>query len=407
MRIVVAGALANKPEYGGEAWVRMAWVMGLKRLGADVLFVEELDLEERNAVEPLAAPATPHVCFFRTVAADFGLLDASALITPRGDDIAGVPMAAALDFASHADLLVNISGHLRNPSLFAAVKRRAYIDLEPGYTQAWHAAGIGDLRLHAHDAHFSVGLNVGSEVCPVPLRGIRWTPVLPPVVLDEWPATDIPNPLRFSTVASWSGTHGRVTQGGRKRGLKLHEFRKVADLPRRTGLPMEIALEVQPEDHQERAVMHGRGWSIVDPREVASTPRSFREYIQASSAELSAAQSIYVGTTSGWFSDRSACYLAAGRPVVVQHTGFARKLPVGEGILPYRTVDGAEDAVRSVMLAPDRHGRAAREIAEAYFDSDKVLAEFLDRALPTRRPRSIARGRRDTVDSTSPKHHSR
>jgi hypothetical protein len=389
VRIVVAGALANKPGYGGEVWVRLAWVRGLQALGARVLFVEELDVGEQDSA---SGPSDTHqgVRFFQEVCDAFGLRDSAALITADGRHVSGLPMGAVSDFAADAEVLVNISGHLTNPAIFTAVRRRAYVDLDPGFTHFWHAAGIADLRLDAHDVHFTVGTNVGTARCDLPTSGIRWIPVLQPVLLDEWPVEDPVEELRFTTVASWRGAYGPLSHGGRSYGLKVHEFRKLADLPRRVPFPFEIALDLHPADERDRRLMESRGWTLVDPRLMAGTPQRFRAYVANSGAEFSVAQGIYVETASGWFSDRSARYLAAGRPVVVQDTGFGHTLPTGEGILTYRTMRDAEAAVRSVSLDRPRHARAARQIAEAYFDARKVLAAFLDRALPRRRPRGVA-----------------
>jgi len=384
VRIVVAGALANKPWYGGEAWVRLGWVLGFKALGARVLFVEEIDTASAGGrASPACRP--PGVRFFEEVCKRFGLADHSALLSTDGKAVAGLPVGAVLDFAADADLLVNISGHLSNPDIFSAARRRAYVDLDPGYTQFWHAAGVGGLRLEAHDTHFSVGLNLGSPSCAVPTSGISWIPTLPPVLLSEWPLAPPVQEPRFTTVASWRGAHGPVLHGGRSYGLKVHEFRKLVTLPRRVPARLEIALDLHSADAHDGHLMREHGWHLTDPRAAAGTPEAFRLYVRRSSAEFSVAQGIYVETACGWFSDRSAHYLAAGRPVVVQDTGFGTSLPVGEGILAFRSLDDAEHAVRAAAKDPGGHARAARQIAEERFDSQKVLSTFLERAIQPRR----------------------
>lgn len=395
VRIVVAGALASKPSYGGEAWVRLTWALGLRALGAHVLFLEHIDQDAR----PHPAGAHEGVAFFRRVCRAFGLEGSAALIG-RGDRVlAGAPLTEVLDFATGADLLVNLSGHLRYPAVFDAVRRRAYVDLDPGYTQFWHAAGVDGLRLAEHDVHFTVGLNVGREGCGVPTGGFSWIPTLPPVLLAEWPAAPPARAPRFTTVASWRGAYGPVVHGGRSYGLKVHQFRAVADLPRRAPYPFEIALDMHPADARDRRLMERHGWTLVDPRRTAATPEAFREYVRGSGAEFSVAQGIYVETASGWFSDRSAHYLAAGRPVVVQDTGIGRTLPLGEGVLSFRTVDEAAAAARAVAEDPRRHEGAARQIAEHHLDARIVLARFLDRALPASRPSARPTRRRTVVVS--------
>ena len=372
LRIVVAGALANKPGYGGEAWVRLDWVRGLTALGADVRFVEEL------------APGADRVrgaAFFADVCARFALTDRCSLFTPDGAWVAGLPPEAVADFASGADLLVNISGNLAWAPVFQGPRRRAYIDLDPGFTQFWHASRTPVRGLDRHQLHFTVGESIGTSGCPVPTGWIRWLPLRQPVVLDDWATSARPEHPRFTTVASWRGAYGGVEFEGRRYGLKVHEFRRFAWLPQALPLPAEIALDIHPADEPDRLLLEGAGWRLEDPARVASTPERFRDYVRGSAAELSVAQGIYVETRCGWFSDRSARYLAAGRPVVVQDTGFGRHLPVGEGLLSFRTHEEALAAARDVAGDPARHGRAARQIAEQCFDARVVLTGFLERAL--------------------------
>jgi hypothetical protein len=372
LRVVVAGALANKPGYGGEAWVRLAWVHGLAALGADVMFVEEL------------APSADRVrgeTFFRAVDSRWGLGTRSALITADGQAVTGAAPEVAADFANGADLLVNISGNLRWAPVFEAVRRRVYVDLDPGFTQFWHAMGVAIPGLERHDLHFTVGESIGTASCTVPTGRIRWLPVRQPVMLEQWPAVAIPDDPRFTTVASWRGGFGAIEFGGRRYGLKAHEFRRFIGLPQTLPLPAEIALDIHPADNADRERLVDNGWRLVDPAVVAGSPEAFRDYVSGSAAELSVAQGVYVDTRCGWFSDRSARYLAAGRPVIVQDTGFGRQLPVGEGLFAFRTPDEAVAAAREVAHDLAAHGRAARRIASEYFDARVVLSEFLERAL--------------------------
>ncbi|HZD04132.1 MAG TPA: hypothetical protein VE173_04415, partial [Longimicrobiales bacterium] len=398
MRIVVAGALANKPGYGGEAWVRLAWARGLAALGAEVVFVEALADPRGWRRGPGGPPGSdPRVRFFNEVCAAWGLAGRAALITPEGKALAGMSPAELLDFATGADLLVNISGHLRFPPLVRGVQRRAYVDLDPGYTQFWHASGQGALGLEAHEVHFTVGGNVGTAVCPVPAGGFRWIPIRQPVLLDHWPVVGPPAAIRFTTVASWRGAFGTVELDGRSYGPKAHQFRRFADLPSRVPASLEVALDIHPADGADRRLLEEKGWTLVDPRRVAGSPGAFREYVWGSGAELSVAQGVYVDTCSGWFSDRSARYLATGRPVVVQDTGVGRSLPAGEGLLCFGTVEEAADAAREVLRNYDRHHRGARRLAEAFFDARAVLSGFLEEALaprPVFRQTVRSRGRR-------------
>lgn len=376
--VVVAGALANKPGNGGEAWVRMSWATGLRRMGFDVCFVEQID--EAVCVDASGTPASVgrsvNLTWFRDVTARFGLTGAAALLTADGTPVCGLTEAALLGRVEQAALLVNISGHLTVERLLQRVGRKAYIDIDPGFTQYWHADGTAPLL--PHDAYFTIGENIGRSGCPIPSGGISWHPIRQPVVLAAWPAHPVDVLDRFTTVATWRGPYGPVIHDGRTYGLKLHQFRRFIELPRLADAAFEIALAIHPADAADRSRLEDHGWRLVDPRAVAGDPDAFRTYVQASGAEFSVAQGIYVDTDSGWFSDRTARYLASGRPALVQATGFSRNLPVGEGLVAFRTVAEAVAGADAIVADYERHSRAARELAETYFAHDVVLGRMLD-----------------------------
>jgi hypothetical protein len=284
------------------------------------------------------------------------------------------------EIAAGADLLVNISGHLDLEPLMSVLRRKAYVDLDPGFTQFWHAAGNPGARLAGHDLYFTVGENIGAADCAVPTDGIEWRPVPPPVLLNEWPAASGGDPSRFTTIGSWRGAFGPVEHGGTTYGLKVHEFRKVMELPERIPAVFELALDIHPGDSADREALESHGWRLVDPRPVSADPDRFRAYVSGSGAEFSVAQGVYVETATGWFSDRTVRYLAAGKPALVQDTGFSRNYPTGEGLVPFATLDEAAEGARRIASDYETHARAARELAEQYFDSDKVLTRFLDEA---------------------------
>ena len=365
-RVIVSGAIANKAGQGGEAWVRLNWVLGLRRLGFDVLFVEQL-----NA----GAPETG-VDFFRATMQRHGLLESSALIGD-GRTLCGIDLPRVLEFAAGADALINISGHLTLDAVFERIARRVYVDIDPGFTQIWHAQGATGLGIARHNFHFTIGENIGTPGCPIPTSGIHWRKTRPPVVLDEWPAVAGAAFDRFTTIANWRGSYGPLEFDGRTYGLKVHEFRKFIGMPQRTGLPFEIALGIHPADHKDRSALETAGWRITDPVAAAGSADAFRGYVRSSGAEFSVAQGVYVHTASGWFSDRTAAYLASGRPALVQDTGFGRNLPSGEGLLTFSTMDGAIDGTQAIILDYARHSRAARAIAEECFDSGKVLGRLM------------------------------
>lgn len=372
-RVVVAGALANKPGNAGEAWVRTNWVRGLLRLGLDVRFVEVLSPTAWGA----AAPGC--IEWSAGMLERFDLVERSVLLDGDADGpalLAGDRRTFA-DVLAGADLLVNISGHLGAGPLLDACARRAYVDLDPGYTQIWHAQGA-DVGVSLHDVHFSVGLNLGGAGCTIPLNGTRWLPVLPPVLLDEWtpaPGTELD---RFTTVASWRGGYGVLEHDGTRYGSKAHQFRALASLPTLVGVPLEIALDIHPDDGADQRLLVEGGWRLVDPQAAAGDPDRYRDYLRGSGAELSVAQGAYVATRSGWFSDRTAHYLAAGRPALVQDTGSP--LPPHAGVLGFSSMGDA--ARRAAQLGATYEGRraAARSWAEQHLDAGVVLARLLEQA---------------------------
>jgi len=376
--VVVAGAIANKLRNGGEAWVRLSWVEGFERLGCRVVFAEQIASDScvGEDGEPASFAQSANRRYFVEVMESFGLLDRSTLICTDTGEAVGMGAAELGDLAGEADLLVNISGHLRLPEVTPRFRRRAYVDLDPGFTQIWHVQGA-DLGVDAHDSHFTVGENIGRPGCEIPTGGFEWRAMPPPVVIERWPVCETPDAGRFTTVAGWRGAFGRVEHDGRSYGLKVHEFRKVIDLPRRVPLTFELALDIHPGDHRDRAALEDAGWRLVDPRAASRGPFEFRDYVQGSAAEFSVAQGIYVETASGWFSDRTVRYLASGRPALVQDTGFSSNYPATEGLVAFNSLDDAVRQAQRIAADPPGHGAAARALAEERFDSDTVLRRLL------------------------------
>lgn len=380
--LVVSGAIANKHVNAGNAWVMLSWILGLRRLGFDVWFVEQID--EATCVDAAGAPTafaqSENRRYFEQVVECFGLSERASLLYEGGRAVSGVALDELLAVAEEARLLVNVSGHLDLEPLMQRLRRKAYVDLDPGYTQFWHADGTGGARLEGHDVYFTVGENIGRPECGIPTCGLDWKAVRPPAVLDEWPVAAGGDQGRFTTIAAWRGAFGPVYFDGRTYSLKVHEFRKVIELPRRSQQRFEIALDIHPGDDRDREALESNGWTLVDPRVTVPGPLEFRDYVQRSGAEFSVAQGIYVETRSGWFSDRTVRYLASGRPVLVQDTGFSANLPVGEGLLAFTDLDGAVQGAERIAADYEHHRRAARAVAEAHFDSDTVLSRFLEEA---------------------------
>ncbi|MEA2311569.1 MAG: hypothetical protein QOE28_1537 [Solirubrobacteraceae bacterium] len=373
-RVLVSGAVANKHRHGGSAWVRLSWAEALARLGFEVTFAEELD--PRHAVDAAGDPCAPrdsaNAAAFERAMAAAGLTGA---LLCGGESVAGITRAELLDRAGGAALLVNLSGHLRDSALLRLARRRAFVDLDPGYTQVWMAQGR-DAGAAGHDDYFTVGANVGTARCPLPDAGVRWHAVRQPVVLERWPVATAAF-SRFTTVGSWRGAFGPLEWDGRRYGVKAHEFRPLADVPRRSGLPFEAVLDLHPADAADGDRLRAGGWRLRPPADTAG-PGAFADYVRGSGAEFSAAQGVYVHTRSGWCSDRTVRYLASGRPALVQDTGQADTLPVGEGLLTFSTPEEAVVRAGELVAGHARHAAAARRLAETYFSPAAALLPLLE-----------------------------
>lgn len=363
LRVVVAGMVAGVPGQGGAAWAVLQWVLGLRALGHDVLLVEPVDT------------LTGASCRYRTQVAAAGDLAGRVVLVTPGRQTAGMAYADVAAFSATADVVLDIAGMLRDPELLEPAPVRAYLDLDPAFTQLWQAVDGVDMGFAGHSHFLTVGLAVGSEQCTVPTCGRTWIPTLPPVVLDRWPRAGGAGDA-WTTVANWRG-YGSVWAGGQRYGQKAHSWRTVMDLPARTRAPLHPALAVHPDEVDDLAALRAHGWQWVDPADVAATPASYRAFVQRSAGELGIAKEGYVVSGSGWFSDRSACYLASGRPVVAQDTGFSAYLPTGAGLFAFSDAAEAADALAQVEHAPRRHAVAARRLAEDALDARVVVSRAL------------------------------
>ena len=307
--------------------------------------------------------------------ADFGLTDRYCVIYNRGERYFGKSEAELHDLIGRTDLLLNISGHLPADCPLASIPRRAYVDVDPGFTQIW--AQQRDIGLARHDLFFTVGQNVGTNSFRILSDGIDWNPMLPPANLDEWPCRIDERCTRFSTIADWRCSQEAVC-GEEYYAGKRKEFLRFLQLPRDSEQRIELALCISPEDCEDIELLVGNEWGILDPYLYAADPMSYREFIQTCRAEFSVAKHGYVKSNSGWISDRTACFLASGKPALVQSTGFESHIPTGRGLLTFRTIDEAMAGLREINANYLDHCRAARRLAEEYFDSSIVLSNVLD-----------------------------
>jgi hypothetical protein len=357
--------IAGTPHHGGATWAVLQYLLGLRRLGFDPYFVEPVDHVADDAVR-----------YADHVMSSVGLDDRWALLGPDGST-AGMDRGRLTAAVHRADLLLNVSGLLADEEILAGVPVRVYLDLDPGFVQLWHASGI-DMRFDGHTHFVTLADTIGEPSCPIPSCDRTWLATLPPVVLDEWPMAGPVVHRAFTTVGHWRG-YGSIDYGGIRYGQKAHSLRPMIDVPDRSAARFVLALGIHPDEEPDLAALAAHGWTLLDPFEVAATPADYRSFVQGSLAEFGLTKHGYVISGAGWFSDRSACYLASGRPVVAQHTGFDRRLPTGEGMFACRSGDEVVSAVEDVLADYERHRTCARAIAEEHLDSDRVLGALLSR----------------------------
>ena len=333
-------------------------------------------VDEHGRSVPLAESV--NLRFLAGVMDRVGLGDRWTLLYDAGREVAGRPHAEAVERARRSLLLLNVMGYLDDEDVLAAAPLRVFLDIDPGFGQMWHALDLAR-PFEGHDRHVTVGGNVGRPGCAVPTCGLDWIGVLPPVELSEWPVAAEPADRRFTSIVSWRGPFGPIEYEGRTYGLRVHEFRKYLDLPQRTGATFELALDIDDADEADRTRLVEHGWRLADPLGAAGDPWRYRGYVQGSAAELMIAKNLYVDTRSGWFSDRTACYLASGRPALVQDTGLGDLLPLGEGLLAFSSPEEAAEGVARIQAEPARHARAARALAEEHLAAERVLPALLAR----------------------------
>lgn len=376
--IVFAGSLAQKPHQGGHTWVFLQYLLGFRRLGWDVLFLDRLESE--MCVDASGAPCpveeSTNLRYLRDVMRAFALEDAFSVACDKGERFIGLSREEVLARVRRAATLINVMGFFSDAEILAAARHRVFFDIDPGFGQMWRELGLHD-PYHGYDRYVTVGENVGRPCCAVPTCGIAWTATRQPIVLEHWPPSAPAPESRFTSIGAWRGPYGPIEYDGRTYGLRAHEFRKFMPLPSLTRESFEVALDIHAAETSDLALLSKGGWRLVEPTKIAHSPEAYRAYIAASKAEFMVAKNMYVQSNSGWFSDRSICYLASGKPVLAEDTGLAGLYPLGRGLLVFSTLEEAVAGVEEIAGSYERHCRAAREIAEEYFDSDTVLARLL------------------------------
>jgi len=351
-------------------------VLGLARLGHEVVLVDPVP---PGSISPEGASlgGSENAAYFRRVIEEFELEHAAFLLEGTQETV-GLSYPELRRRAGSADVLLNINGLLADEELLAEIPARVYLDIDAGFNQLWHATQGIDRGFAGHTHHFTIGQGIGEAWSPVPTCGIEWEKTIQPVVLSEWPVADGIREDALTTVGNWRG-YGSFEHDGVFYGQKAHSLRELIELPTRTGERFMLALAIHPEEKKDLDALARYGWGLVDPASVAATPGAYRSFIQGSKAEFGLVKQGCIAAPCGWFSDRSACYLASGRPVIAQETGFSRYLPTGEGLFAFATEDEALAAIEEIRSDYGRHAAAARAIAEEHFDSDRVLARLLDR----------------------------
>ena len=364
----------------GVAWQAIHYLVGLQQLGYDVWYIEDGGV---NPYDPRAASVMMNcnynVAYLRRAMESHGLAGRWAYWDAINDAWHGMPRDRVRQLYARADGLINLCGATRLREEHLACPVRIMVDTDPVYQQIKYAKADQAARayLDAHTHFFSYGENLGAADCPVPLAGIAWRPTRPPVVPALWPeAADTPR--CFTSVATWENKGKDIEfEGSRYVWSKHLNFLKYLDLPRRRTETC-FSLAMDPADAAVRERVEGAGWRLVDPVPISAGMAAYRDFVIGSRGEFTVAKDIYVRPNSGWFSDRSVCYLAAGRPVVTMRTGFSKFYPVGRGLFEFSSADEALAGIDAVAADYRGHSRAARALALEYFAADRVLAAVME-----------------------------
>lgn len=397
LRLVVVGTMASNP-YAGMAWMHMQIAAGLRRLGHDAYYFETTSNWPYDPVrERKVADADYAVPYLSDIVKRFGMEHRWAYRRSYSDkEWSGMPRTKAEDLLSSADAVFNVAGATRFAEESLAVGRLIYLGTDPVYHEVTYAAEDPETRsiIDEHDDCVTYGENIGRDTCPIPPLPRLRARLRQPVLMDFWQTERLPR-SEFTTVANWKQEGREVCfRGEEYHWSKHHEFLKFVELPRRIPVSIELAMNLArpdtirygrgeplrawglPEDAYH--LLESHGWRLTDARSFTTDPWTYRDYVCNSRGEFTVARDLNVRLRSGWFSERSACYLAAGRPVITQDTGFGAVLPVGEGLFPFNTEQDVLSAFDAVLSDYQRHSRAARAIAWEFFRAETVLSRLLE-----------------------------
>jgi len=376
--VIAPYSVADFPEGGGHFWVYMQYVLGFRQLGCEVYWLEALHNMVGDGQEAALPP-------FRARMRRHGLEGKCILYAAPSNEPMPEAPTEYLDMSrdeaeavfEKADLLLNFH-YAISPGLLARFRRTALVDIDPGLLQFWISRG--QLRVPRHDCYFTTGETVGRPDTKIPDCGLPWVPIRPPVSLEHWPYVFDPRCESFTTVSNWDADDWIVDEHEVYENTKRVAFLEFADLPGLTNQPVELALYLRHErDFAEQRDLESRGWRIRHTRETSGTPETYQRYIQQSRGEFSCAKRSCREFQNAWISDRTLCYLASGKPVVVQDTGPSAFLPSGEGMFRFNTALQAAQAFDAINGDYESHCRAARRLAETHFDAKQVVATILNR----------------------------
>ncbi len=383
MKIVVAGYIVGYP-LGGMTWHHLNYLLGFASMGHEVIFYEDSGkwLQPYNpATNACDGDPTYGINYLNATFAAEGLKAKWCYHSELLNRYFGLTREEWLDAVRDADALICVSGVTPWRDEFSLARRTCVIDTDPVFTQLRlrnDESFLSYYKLFSRVATF--GTLIGRPGCPLPTAGLEWVGTCQPIALDHWPAQPLANPsiTPFSTIGKWEHSNDRTFEfeGQSYASSKGVEWMKLLDLPRRTEWPLEMAMAALP--HATRTQFESYGWRFTDPTAASISTDAYRQFIQSKAGEFTVAKQIYAGLPSGWFSDRSAAFLASGRPVITQSSGFEQWLPTGEGLFQFATPDDAAAALNTIAADYPRHARVARRIAEQYFDAKVVLRRLLD-----------------------------
>jgi hypothetical protein len=373
MNVWLAAKTLQYPDLGGHLWAYLNWALGLKSVGCKVTWLESVDAKApvtvvRDWIATLRARLRPH-------GLDSSLALCAWTAEPLTPELA--QECIGLESAPDADLLLNLQYGV-HPEVVSRFRRTALVDIDPGQLQIWLSEG--QMSVAPHDAYFTIGEGVGRPGAVFPDCGVEWHYTPPPVFLSAWPVTPAMQDNAYTTVSNWWS--GWMSYRGEVHNNdKRTSFLEYLDLPRHVPAPLELALCTSENDADEMRRLEHAGWRIRHTRDVTSTPEQYRAYVQASRGEFSCAKPACMRLQNGWISDRTLCYLASGKPAIVQHTGSSRFLPDADGIFRFRNFDEAVGGLAAAERDYPHHCRKARALAEEYFDATKIARNVLEVAL--------------------------